>query len=224
MARTKLKRLSKVKELPNVFSLQNPDVKDAIKDYFKSKNRFTIEIGCGHGDYSIELAQKFPGRNFIGIDVKGARIFNGALKAIDHNLGNAAFIIAKAEKLNEIFQPKSIEEIFIPFPDPHVKQTRQNRRLISPFFLKIYKELLIDSGLIHFKTDNKGLYDYALKTVTDFGCEILYSTDHLYEIDAAKFSLNVITMFEKHYIKGGRKIRYICFRFKAEKDTCTQNN
>lgn len=213
MARTKLRRLSKVKELPNVFSLQDPNVKDAIQNYFKSKNRFTIEIGCGHGDYSIELAQKFPDRNFIGIDVKGARIFNGALKALDHKLGNAAFIIAKAEKLNEIFQPKSIEEIFIPFPDPHVKQTRQNRRLISPFFLEIYKELLIDSGLIHFKTDNQGLYEYAIKTIAHFGCEILYSTDHLYEDGKVKFSSNVITMFENYYINKGKKINYICFKF-----------
>ncbi len=116
MARTKLKRLSKVKELPNVFSLRDPDIKTYSAITSNRSNLFTIEIGCGHGDYSIELAQKFPDRNFIGVDVKGARIFNGALKAIELKLDNVAFLIAKAEKLNEIFQPKSIEEIFIPFP------------------------------------------------------------------------------------------------------------
>ena len=213
MARTKQKRLLRVKDLPNVFSLMDADVQNALQKYFKLQELYTIEIGCGHGDYSIELAQIFPLRNFIGVDVKGARIFNGALKAIDQNLGNVAFLIAKAEKLNEIFPTKSVEEIYIPFPDPHVRRANQNRRLISPDFLMIYKELLIDSGLIHFKTDNKGLYDYSLKTVKDFGCEILYSTDHLYENENAGFPSNVITLFEKHYIKDGRRIKYICFKF-----------
>jgi tRNA (guanine-N7-)-methyltransferase len=212
MARTKLKRLTKVKELPNVFSFEKSDLPDVIRDYFRS-DLFTIEIGCGHGDYSVELAQKYPGRNFIGIDVKGARIFNGALKAIDQNLNNVVFIIAKAEKLNEIFQPKSIEEIFIPFPDPHVRRASNYKRLISPVLLRIYKDLLINSGLLHFKTDNQGLYDYAIKTISDFECEILYSTEDLYENDGIKYSSNVITNFEKHYIKERRKIRYICFRF-----------
>lgn len=213
MARTKFKRLAKVKELPNVFSSQNPEVTDALTNYFRFKNIFTIEIGCGHGDYSIELAQKFPERNFIGIDVKGARIFNGATKALDLRLKNVAFVIAKAEKLLEIFNANSVEEIYIPFPDPHVRRSNQNRRLISPFFLKIYKELLIDSGLIHFKTDNQGLYEYVSKTILDFECKILYSTEDLYKYDNLKFSSGIITSFEKHYINEGRKIKYISFNF-----------
>jgi len=213
MARTKQKRLSKVKELPNVFSMLDTDVKKAIYNYFEASKPFTIEIGCGHGDYSIELAQIFPDRNFIGVDVKGARIFNGALRAIDLNLSNVAFIIAKAENINEIFQQKSIDEIFIPFPDPHVRRASHYKRLISPGLLKIYKEFLVDSGLVHFKTDNQGLYEYALKTISDFGCEIIYTSEHLYENDIAKFPANVITMFEKHYIKEGRRIKYICFKF-----------
>ena len=213
MARTKQKRLLIVKDLPNVFFQESSDLKEKLQNFFRSKNLITIEIGCGHGDYSIELAQIFPLRNFIGVDVKGARIFNGALKAIDQNLGNVAFLIAKAEKLNEIFQTKSVEEIYIPFSDPHVRRANQNRRLISPDFLMIYKELLIDSGMIHFKTDNKGLYDYSLKAVKNFGCKILHSTDHLYENEDAQFPSNVITLFEKHYIKDGRRIKYICIKF-----------
>src|SRR3989304_9391101 len=125
MARTKHKRLSKVIELSNVFSLQNPDIREAIRSHLKPNKLFTLEIGCGHGDYSIRLAQKFLSRNFIGVDIKGARIFNGASKAIDKNLNNVAFIIGKAEKLNDIFQPKTVEEIFIPFPDPHVRRASQ---------------------------------------------------------------------------------------------------
>jgi len=213
MARTKFKRLAKVKELPNVFSLQNPDITEALMNYFSFENIFTIEIGCGHGDYSIELAQKFPERNFIGIDVKGARIFNGATKALDLKLKNVAFVIAKAEKLLDIFNVNSVEEIYIPFPDPHIRRANQNRRLISPFFLKIYKELLIDSGLIHFKTDNQSLFEYATKVISEFGCKILYSTEDLYNDDNLKFSSGIITSFEKHYINEDRKIKYISFNF-----------
>ncbi len=92
-------------------------------------------------------------------------------------------------------------------------RAHHSRRLISPLLLKIYKEIIIDSGLIHFKTDNQGLFEYAIKTIAHFGCEILYSTEHLYENDEAKFSSNVITMFENYYIKEGKKIKYICFKF-----------
>lgn len=213
MSRTKQKRLLKVKELPNVFSSRDSNVKDAIQNYFNSTKAFTLELGCGHGDYSNELAQIFPNRNFIGVDVKGARIYNGALKAIDQNLGNVAFLIAKAEKLDEIFQPKSVEEIYIPFPDPHVRRANQSRRLISSYFLNMYKKFLTDDGSIHFKTDNHELFEFALKTAADFGCKIIYSSEHLYGNSEVKIPSNVITMFEKHYIKEGRRIKYICFKF-----------
>ncbi len=140
MARTKLKRLLKISELENVFNIKDLDIKETLKNYFKNQKIYTLEIGCGHGDYSIELAKKFPERNFIGIDVKGARIYNGARKVLDLNLNNAAFIITKAEWLNEIFESKSIEEIYIPFPDPHVRRSNQSRRLISQQLLMLYKK------------------------------------------------------------------------------------
>ncbi|MCU0364654.1 MAG: tRNA (guanosine(46)-N7)-methyltransferase TrmB [Ignavibacteriaceae bacterium] len=213
MARTKQKRLLKVKELPNVFSSLDPDVKDAIWNYLKSTDACTLELGCGHGDYSVELAQIFPDRNFIGVDVKGARIFNGALKAIERDLSNAAFLIAKAEKLRDIFKQKSVEEIFIPFPDPHFRRANQNKRLISSSFLDMYKWLLTEDGQIHFKTDNQELFEYALKTISDFGCKIIFSSENLYKSEEAKFPSNVITLFEKYYLKEGRRIKYVCFKF-----------
>ena len=109
MARTKLKRLIQVKDLPNVFQLKAEDVKNSIRKYFKSNDLFTLEIGCGHGDYSVELSKRFPHRNFIGIDVKGARIFKGAVKALDEKLANVAFLIGRVERLNEILPAKSDE-------------------------------------------------------------------------------------------------------------------
>ncbi|MCW8960879.1 MAG: tRNA (guanosine(46)-N7)-methyltransferase TrmB [Ignavibacteriaceae bacterium] len=212
MARTKLKKLSKVKDLPNVFDLETESVQNEIHDYFKPDRLFTLEIGCGHGDYSIELAKRFPERVFIGIDVKGARVYLGATKAIEEKLDNVAFIVGRAEKLNEAFKFKSVEEIYIPFPDPHVRRSNQNRRLISNPFLKIYKELLTDSGVIHFKTDNQSLYDHALKVISEFGCKILYLSENLYG-NENKLKSSIITNFERHYIKEGRKIKYIRFKF-----------
>ena len=213
MARTKLKRLLKISELENVFNIKDLDIKETLKNYFKNQKIYTLEIGCGHGDYSIELAKKFPERNFIGIDVKGARIYNGARKVLDLNLKNVAFIITKAEWLNEIFESKSIEEIYIPFPDPHVRRSNQSRRLVSQQLLMLYKKLITDFGYIHFKTDNQGLYEYAAKCISDSQGKILHSTEDLYESDNSNFSPRIVTSFEKHYINEGRKIKYICFRF-----------
>ena len=213
MARTKLKRLLKISELENVFNIKDLDIKERLKNYFKNQKIYTLEIGCGHGDYSIELAKKFPERNFIGIDVKGARIYNGARNVLDLNLSNAAFIITKAEWLNEIFESKSIEEIYIPFPDPHVRRSNQSRRLVSQQLLMLYKKLITDFGYIHFKTDNQSLYEYALKCISDSQGKILHSTEDLYESDNNNFSPRIVTSFEKHYINEGRKIKYICFKF-----------
>lgn len=213
MGRTKLKKLQKLDELPNVFSYKNADRFSAIKNYFAHQKLFTLEIGCGHGDYSVELAKEFPHRNFIGIDVKGARIFRGATRAIEMNLKNAAFLITKAERITEIFDPKSIEEIYIPFPDPHVKLSNQNRRLVSPKFLNIYKELIVDSARIHFKTDNKSLFQYAIENIHNADMKILYLSEDLHNGEAKEFNPGILTSYEKHYLKEGRTIKYVCFRF-----------
>lgn len=213
MARTKLKRIIGVRELKNVFSFNDKELKNSILSYFNSQNQLTLELGCGNGDYSIELGSKFPERKFVGVDVKAARIFNGALKAIELKLDNVAFVITHAKKLNEIFNEKSIEEIYIPFPDPHIKRANHNRRLISPDFLKIYRKLLLSNGTIHFKTDNQELYEYALETISEFGCKIVFSTSDLYKYNNEEFTLNIKTSFESHYIKLGRVIHYICFKF-----------
>ncbi len=213
MPRTKLKRIIGIKELCNVFSLNEHDVQSSITKYFGSSSGFTLEIGCGNGDYSVELARRFPEKNFIGVDVKAARIFNGAVKAVNLKLHNVAFVISRAERLIEIFPEKSIEEIYIPFPDPHIRRANHYRRLISPRFLKIYNQLLADDGRIHFKTDNRELYEYAIKTISEFGCKIVFETKNLYDIENEMIDQNVQTSFESHYVKQGRVIRYISFRF-----------
>ena len=199
--------------MPNIFNIKNSDIKEDLNNYLDNPKSYTLEIGCGHGDYSVELALKNPQRNFIGIDVKGARIYKGARRALDFNLNNVAFIVSKAEWLGEIFQPKSIEEIYIPFPEPHVKRANHNRRLLSPSLLKLYKHLLSDSGLVHFKTDNEGLCAFAVKSIFSSGGKILNQTDDLYSNYDIKYQQNIVTSFEKYYVDQRKQIKYICFRF-----------
>jgi tRNA (guanine-N7-)-methyltransferase len=213
MARKKHIKIKQVRELPNVFTEKDENLADRIKELFGYDEKFTLELGCGHGDYSIELAASYPDRYFIGLDIKAARIFNGAKRAIDLKLTNAAFLISKAEKISEIFPENSIDEIYIPFPDPHVKRKSEPRRLISKKFLEIYKSLLIENGKIHLKTDNEMIFKYALKTITDFGCNIIISNVDLYANGGENMGYDVITKYEEHYLKDGRTIKYICFGY-----------
>jgi tRNA (guanine-N7-)-methyltransferase len=213
MARTKLKRLLKLSELPNIFSIKNPDIKELLNAYFKNDKLFTLEIGCGHGDYSVELAKKYSGRNFVGIDIKGARVYKGAIHALELKLTNVAFILTKAENLNKIFTPNSIEEIYIPFPEPHQKRSHQDRRLLSSDFIKLYIEILADSGKLHFKTDNSELYKYAIKNIMESDGIILQKTEDFHSYKNAEFDYGILTTFEKHYMMKSRKIKYICARF-----------
>lgn len=213
MARKKHIKIKQVRRLPNVFSFENENLYKLIIEYFDVPGKYTLELGCGHGDYTIELAALHSNRNFIGVDIKAARIFNGAKRAIDLNLNNTLFIISRAENLAEIFPGKSIEEIYIPFPDPHIKRKSEPRRLVSKKFLMIYKLLLIKNGRIHLKTDNEMTYNYTLKTISNFGCKIFVSTDDLYAMRNEVLSNEISTQYEQHYLKEGRKIKYICFGF-----------
>ena len=184
-----------------------------FRSYFITGKLFTLEIGCGHGDYSVASAQKSPERNFIGIDVKGARVYKGAIRAMELRLKNVVFVLTKAENLIQLIAPKSIEEIYILFPEPHQKRSKENRRLTSLPFIKLYKELLVDSGQLHFKTDNQDLYEFALKNIKESDGKIIHATEDLHNTDDLKFNPGVLTNFEKFYINERRKIKYICSTF-----------
>lgn len=213
MARKKHIKIKQVQELPNVFSFKDENLTDNIGEFFRNKGVYTIELGCGHGDYSIELAALYPKRNFIGVDIKAARIYNGAIRAINLKLKNTAFILTRAEKIGEIFPKNSIEEIYIPFPDPHVKRKSEPRRLVSKNFLEIYKLLLVKEGKVNLKTDSEMIYNYTLKTINDLGCNVFYFSDDLYAKGGENLSNGVISKYEQHYLKEGRTIKFICFGF-----------
>lgn len=214
MARTKQKKLTKVKSLENVFSIETQNALNEIKNYFGNAEPITLEIGCGHGDYTIELAQRHPDRNYIGLDMKGARVYVGAVNALENEITNAAFLVLYADSLTEIFPPESIDEIYIPFPDPHIRRRSEHRRLVSPRFLEIYKSILIPNGKVHLKTDNDFIYEYANKIVENEKLIVHANESDLYSADDSDPKLTEIkTKYEKHYLDEGRVIKYICFSF-----------
>ncbi len=212
MARKKLKRLNEVQELPNVFSSENENVEELLDYYFGNGEPFTLEIGCGHGDYTIELAKMYPERNFIGIDYKGDRIYAAAKKAIGLNLKNTAFLVSGAEKLSEIFSKVKVEEIFIPFPDPHYPR-KSFKRLLAKNFLNIYKSIVTEKAKGHLKTDSEEIYNYTLNILNKENCKIHFATSNLYAEQGLVNYHTIKTKYEKQYLEDGKEIKYICFGF-----------
>ncbi|MBN1301869.1 MAG: tRNA (guanosine(46)-N7)-methyltransferase TrmB [Melioribacteraceae bacterium] len=211
MGRTKQKKIDAVKFFPNVFVKEN--LSEAVQKYFSNNNPLSLEIGCGEGDYTLALAKNFSGKNFMGIDIKPSRIYIGARSALDENIHNTAFIAGRIERLYEIFGEASIQEIYIPFPDPHVRRRSAPRRLISHQFISIYKKILTKNGRIHFKTDNEILFEFGLENLKQAGAEIIKINYNVHNSDNLTLPESITTRYEKHYIKEGRTIKYLCCGF-----------
>ncbi len=210
MSRKKSQKIKDVVQFQNVFTGHEKNVWQSLRTYFGNEKPCTLEIGCGYGEYTVEMARLYPERNFVGIDFKGARVYSGAKSATELNLKNAAFIVGGAEKLNEIFPSNSVEEIFLPFPDPHKTRT-SSRRLVNENFLIIYKNILQEDSRVHLKTDNEELYLFTLEILKKENFAIHYSTADLYSEDALEHHLLIQTRYEKQYLSEGKKIKYICF-------------
>lgn len=186
------------------------------QDLFKNGNPITIELGCGKGEYTVGLANNFPHDNFIGIDIKGARMWRGAKTSNEQKLPNVAFLRTRIEFINSFFSSDEVDEIWITFPDPHPGGRNSNKRLTSPWFLNSYRLFLKDKGLIHLKTDNKELYDFTCKVLSYNNVETIISTNDLYteKIDNI---LSIRTHYEKIFLDAGLKINYLSFRLDKEK-------
>ena len=209
MARNKLKKIQTVESFENVFSHESGAKESDLRNYFGNNNPISLEIGCGEADYTNEMAKLFPNRNFVGVDFKGARIYLGAKNALKEKLNNAAFLWIKAEFLAEFLKTEKIEEIFITFPEPHVKRRTENRRLVSPRFLDIYRKMMKPGGHVHLKTDDDFLYSYSKKVMKKEKLDVVFSTDDLYankNLDAVK---SIKTRFERYYLEHGRTIKYL---------------
>jgi tRNA (guanine-N7-)-methyltransferase len=192
-------------------------------EIFKNNNPIILELGCGKGEYSVGLAARFPENNYIGIDIKGARMWRGAKTADERQLPNIAFIRTRIEFINSFFSKDEVDEIWVTFPDPHSGPKNSNKRLTSPWFLNIYRNFLKDKGLVHLKTDNTELYSYAKNIVSFNNLEMISATDDLYEENSAVEKniphdiLSIRTHYETLFMNKGHKISFISFRLSKEK-------
>ena len=180
------------------------------KDFFQNENPVILELGCGKGEYAVKLAEKFPSSNFIGIVIKGARLWKGAKTALEKKLKNVAFLRTNIEITGQFFGPEEIEEIWLTFPDPQMKKTR--RRLTSTTFLNKYKNFLKKEGIIHLKTDSNFQYNYTSALVHKNNLEILAKTDNLYESEILNETLQIKTFYEKQWLSRGITIKYLAFK------------
>jgi tRNA (guanine-N7-)-methyltransferase len=225
VGKNKLARWNELATLNNVFQPETDAVigKDhQVKGTWKKKvfmnlNPLILELGCGKGEYTVGLATRFPDNNYIGIDIKGARMWRGAKTANENKLPNVAFIRTRIEFINSFFSADEVDEIWITFPDPHSGGRNSNKRLTSPWFLNKYRLFLKDKGLIHLKTDNSELYNYSKKIVLRNELKLVSSTSDLYSQNFSDEILSIKTHYEKIFLKDGLKINYLSFRLDKEK-------
>jgi tRNA (guanine-N7-)-methyltransferase len=219
----KLERFAEMETFPNVIQ---PSFVEAFltehalkgnwnRDFFCCEQPLILELGCGKGEYTVGLARVFPSTNFVGIDIKGSRIWKGAKTALQENIRNAGFLRTRIEFIGSFFAPGEADEIWLTFPDPQLEKKR--KRLTAPKFLNDYRLFLKDKGIIHLKTDNKVLYHYTLDTVRYNQLEIIRNTDDLYAEDSNDPVLSIKTFYEKRFIEQGLAIHYISFRLPYDK-------
>jgi tRNA (guanine-N7-)-methyltransferase len=224
VGKNKLAKFAEMAHFENVYQPSFSEVRDhpfAMKgnwavSYFRNESPVAVELGCGKGEYAVQLASKFPDRNYIGIDVKGARIYTGAKVAIENGLKNAAFVRTRIENTAYLFAWGEIDEIWLTFPDPQPKKV--SKRLTSTYFLNLYLKFLKRGGEIHVKTDSMFLYSYTLAVVNLNGFEITCQTDDLYASEIQGFEKGIITSYEKQWLERGIPIKYLSFIPQHDRD------
>lgn len=185
-------------------------------NFFMNSNPVILELGCGKGEYTVTLALANPGRNFIGMDIKGARLWKGCKMVEAHQINNAAFVRSRVELLEHFFTPGEVNEIWLTFPDPHEPNRRLRKRLTSPNFLEKYRKVLAPDGLIHLKTDNAGLYHYTLEVIGSAGHHLVHASEDIYNDGGSPEATSVQTFYESKFREQGVPIKYVEFRLRHE--------
>ncbi len=215
MAQKKLKRFAEIKTFPNV--LEYPQhMAGKWSTFFKNDNAVILELACGRGEYTIGLATIFPGKNFIGIDIKGNRIYIGAKVCLMKNITNAAFLRTQIEKLTDYFLPGEVEEIWITFPDPQLRTSKAKKRLTHPRFLRLYQQVLKPGGIIHLKTDSPQLYHFTKRVAEIYDIPLMEDSNDIYHQPVINEELKIKTHYEKLDIAESKKIHYLKFMLLAE--------
>ena len=216
--KNKLERFRIVAERDNVLQA-GKDLYFQIKGnwndlYFKNTNPVTVELACGRGEYSVNLAKKFPDQNFVGVDVKGDRLWKGSTWAVERNLSNVGFLRADILGLATFFNPGEISELWITFPDPRPRKRDIKRRLTGNRYLTIYKPLLNQNGWVRFKTDNTGLFDFTLEELNNREDIVdLQYTHDLYSSNLQSECFDIKTRYEEMFTAEGEMIKYLRFKF-----------
>lgn len=226
MSKAKLEKFAEIATFPNV--VRNVDFKNPAlinchgekTDYrgiwsaafFQNERPVVLELACGKGEYTVEMAQHFPEKNFIGVDLKGNRIWTGARRALDLGLKNAAFLRTRIELLPFFFAQDEISEIWITFPDPFLRKSKAQRRLTSPFFLAKYRLICRHDAVVHLKTDDLTLFEFSKETASQAPCNILEINEDVYKNGEPDGALAIKTFYEKMHLAEGRTIRYLKFR------------
>ncbi len=213
MGKDKLKRFAEIATFNNVLQLEagQPYRGQWSPDFFKNNHPLVLELACGKGEYTVNLARLFPEKNFVGIDYKGNRIWRGAKTAVEEHISNVAFLRIQIENLTDYFAPGEVDEIWITFPDPQPQISREKKRLTSPRFLEKYKSLLKPGGFVNLKTDNDDLHIYTAEKLAEAGIIPVVKTEDLYHSPYADEVLSIKTYYEKKYLKHDKNINYLKF-------------
>jgi len=219
VGKDKLKRFAEMASFKRVIQPSREETENGIalrgkwgSDFFKNEQPIILELGCGHGDYTVNMARLRPDVNFIGVDVKGARIWRGAKDAETENLENVGFLRTQIELIDRCFGPDEIDEIWITFPDPQLKFRRAKHRLTHPLFLARYRNILKKAGFIHLKSDSEFLHGYTNGLLEMLGWPILESNHDIYRNTQRDPLLDIKTYYEKKWLEQGKAITYLKFQ------------
>lgn len=222
-SKNKLKRFRENETFPNVIQPKREEVLSGVFShrgqwarFFGNDHPLVLELGCGKGEYTLGLARRDPGRNYIGVDIKGARIWRGARTALDEGLQHVAFLRTQIELIDRVFAPGEVSEIWITFPDPQIKYKRTKHRMTNMAFLEKYRTVLGPGGLVHLKTDSAFMHGYTLGVLHASGMEVTYANHDIYHNSGApEAALEIQTFYEAQFLEQGKPITYLSFRMNA---------
>ena len=217
MGKNKLEKFADMRTYPHVFEYPYSFVDDVPfdmrghwnRDFFQNDNPIVLELGCGRGEYTVGLARRYPDKNFIGVDIKGARMWTGATEALQENLKNVAFLRTNIEIIERFFAPGEVSEIWLTFSDPQMKKA--TKRLTSTYFMERYRKFLVDGGLVHVKTDSNFMFTYTRYMIERNRLPVDFQTDDLYHSGLVDDILGIRTYYEQQWLDRGLTIKYVKF-------------
>jgi tRNA (guanine-N7-)-methyltransferase len=218
MSRRKLVRFAENEQNPNVIQFGKPIFEEIKGNWnekqFENQNPIVVELACGRGEFTVGLGRVFTDQNFIGVDIKGSRIWKGSSTATEEGIHNVSFLRTQIQQLEKFFAEGEISELWITFPDPYPREGDEKRRLTSPRFLEMYKQMLKSGGIVHFKTDNTDLFNYSLELVQSReDIDVIGFTSDFYQSEWKDDHFGIKTKYEKMFSDKGEKIKYLKFRF-----------